>query len=195
MRKVILQEFLTIDGFAAGPNGELDFFDSFAGDKELDEDLLRFIDTVDTILLGGATYRMFVEFWPTPASENELVADKLNATPKLVFSRTLDRAPWGKWEEATVISSSAAEEITRLKRQPGKNMVLWGSMRLAQSLMKEGVIDEYQLRVCPILLGNGRRLFPEHMSTPEMKTLETKTYGSGLVLLRYQPGGGRARTS
>lgn len=94
-----------------------------------------------------------------------------------------------------MVKNGAAGEIARLKRQPGKNMVLWGSLRLAQSLMREGAIDEYQLRVCPVILGNGKRLFPDGINTPEMKLLEAKTYGSGLVLLRYQPDRGCAKTS
>ncbi|MGH7719276.1 MAG: dihydrofolate reductase family protein [Gemmatimonadaceae bacterium] len=185
MRKVILQEWVTIDGFAAGPNGELDFFASSVLNEGSDRDLLRFIDTVDTILLGAVTYRLFVDFWPTATTDDEIIADKLNATPKIVFSQTLDRAPWGKWGEAKVVKTSAAEEINELKRRPGKDMVLWGSISLAQSLMKEGLIDECHLRVCPVALGKGRRLFPDDVSTIDMKLLETRAYESGLVLLRY----------
>lgn len=185
MRRVILQEWVTIDGFAAGPAGDLGFFSSPVLNEGSDEDLLRFIDTVDTILLGAVTYRLFADFWPTATTDDEIIADKLNATPKVVFSRTLERAPWGKWDAARLVKDGAAKEITHLKQQPGKDMVLWGSLSLAQSLMREGLIDECHLRVCPLALGNGRRLFPDDIGALTMKLLETKTYQSGLVLLRY----------
>lgn len=191
MRKVILQQFVTIDGFAADQNGGVSFLDALKGKgrTDFDEDALRFMETIDTILLGAVTYRFFLDFWPTATTDTEPIADKLNATPKIVFSQTLDSAPWGKWEEAKVVRHSAVEEITRLKQQPGKDMVLWGSISLAQSLMKEGLIDECQLRVCPVVLGNGRPLFPHDINPVDMKLRETKTYDSGLVLLDYQPAG------
>ena len=98
MRKVILQEWLTIDGFAAGPNGEIDFVTSNELNKYSDKDLLQYMDTIDTILLGAVTYQLFVEFWPTATTDIEIIADKLNETPKIIFSKNLDRAPMGKME-------------------------------------------------------------------------------------------------
>lgn len=187
MRKVILQEWVSIDGFAAGPNGETDFLASPFLNEGSDEDILRFMDGIDTILLGAVTYRLFVDFWPTATTDTEIIADKLNATPKLVFSRTLQQAPWGKWKDAGIVKNSAIEEVAKLKQQPGKDMVLWGSISLAQSLTKEGLIDEYELRVCPIVLGKGRRLFSGETAGLDMKLVETKAYKAGLVLLRYQP--------
>lgn len=187
MRKVILLEVVTIDGFAAGPNGEIDFFASSVLNKGSDEDILRFMDTIDTILLGAVTYRGFADFWPTATTDTEIIADKLNATPKVVFSQSLKGAPWGKWKEADVVNTSAVEEIRKLKQQPGKDMLMLGSISLAQSLMTDRIIDEYQLRVYPIALGKGRRLFPDDIEALDMKLLETKTYDTGLVSLRYQP--------
>ena len=186
MRKVILQEWLTIDGFAAGPNGEIDFVTSNELNKYSDKDLLQYMDTIDTILLGAATYQLFVEFWPTATTDMEIIADKLNATPKIIFSKNLDRAPWGKWDEARVVKTNAAEEINKLKQQPGKNMVLWGSISLAQSLIKENLIDEYHLRICPIAIGSGKSLFPNKMDSLNLKLVDIKKYDSGLVLLHYE---------
>jgi dihydrofolate reductase len=93
--------------------------------------------------------------------------------------------PVGRLDEAAVVKTSAAREIQRLKQQPGKDMVIWGSISLAQSLMNEGLIDEYQLLVCPILLVEGRRLFDEHASPGEMHLLSTKSFDRGTVLLSY----------
>lgn len=187
MKRVILQEFVTLDGLAAGPNDSVDFItDSTQGDQSFGQGQLGFIDTVDTILLGSVTYRMFVDYWPkVTTGEEKPFADKLNATPKIVFSKTLDRAPWGEWDDAKVVKGSAAEEVTKLKQQPGKDIVVWGSISLAQSLMKEGLIDEYQLVVCPVVLGNGRSLFADNIATLDMKFLEARTHDLGSVLLRY----------
>lgn len=187
MRRVILQLFITADGFAAGPNNELDFSNAGANDDAINEDSLRFIDTIDTILMGEVTYEGFVTFWPTATNDIAPFADALNATPKVVFSQKLDKAPWGKWDDARVVKTSAEEEVAKLKQQPGKDMVIWGSLTLAGSLIKAGLIDEYQLRVCPVAIGKGRPVFPEDIGMHEMKLLEAKTYDCGVVLLRYQP--------
>ena len=189
MRKLILQEWVTVNGFAAGPAGEIDFFTAPELSNGVDDDLLHFIDTLDLILLGAATYRMFADYWPEATTDKEPVADKLNAMPKIVFSKSLHHAPWGKWEDARVVKGNAADEVKRLKQEPGKDMVVWGSISLAQSLIKAGVIDEYQFWVCPTVLGSGKLVFPDDPATLNMTLIETKQYASGLVFLRYAPDG------
>ncbi|MDF9798703.1 dihydrofolate reductase [Catalinimonas alkaloidigena] len=186
MRKIILQEFTTIDGFAAGPKGELDFMDAFSTNRAVDQDLLYFMDTIDTILLGRLTYELFAEFWPTATTDTEIIADRLNGMPKLVFSKTLEAAPWGEWKEAKVMRADAADELRNLKQQPGKDMVLWGSLKLAQSLMKERLIDEYQLRVCPLAIGKGKHLFPPDFRLSHLRLMNTKVYEQGIVLMNYE---------
>lgn len=192
MRKVILQEFVTVDGFAAGPNDELDFSESTANDAAVNLDSLHFVGTIDTILLGAETYRGFVSFWPTATTDTQPIADALNGTPKIVFSTTLDRAPWGRWQEARLVKTSAAEEVANLKQQPGKDIVVWGSISLAQSLMKDGLIDEYQLLVCPVAIGSGRHLFPDGIGLHSMKLIDSKVYECGVVSLTYRPAAASA---
>jgi dihydrofolate reductase len=97
MRKVILEEWVTLDGYAADRDGNLDFFPSSDTDKFSDRDQLAFLDTVDTILLGRKTYELFVDYWPTATADKEIIADRLNELPKIVFSNTLTEAPWGTW--------------------------------------------------------------------------------------------------
>jgi dihydrofolate reductase len=188
MRKVILQEFVTLDGLAAGPNDSTDFVPSSTrGDHSLGQEQLRLMDSIDTILLGRVTYQMFSQYWPKVTSgEDKVFADKLNAIPKVVFSETLDRAPWGDWNNAKVIRKDAAEEVAKLKQQSGKDMIMWGSISTAQSLMDEQLVDEYRLMVCPVVLGKGRSLFREKVDTGEMKLLEVKTFDRGAVQLRYR---------
>jgi dihydrofolate reductase len=179
VRRVIVQEFVTLDGFAAGPNGELDFIGEStsvdAVDSEAARDQLDFVSRVDTILLGADTYRMFAQYWPEQTTETELIADALNSTPKAVFSSTLERAPWGSWDDARIVSGSASEEVRRLKEVDGGDMVVWGSFRLVRTLLEEGLVDEFHLWMCPIVLGSGIRLFPEGAEAMPMELLETKT--------------------
>jgi dihydrofolate reductase len=186
MRKVILQEFVSLDGLAAGPNDSVDFIPaSSAGDHSFGRQQMAFIDSIDAMLLGRVTYQMFAGHWPNVTSgDDKPFADKLNAMPKIVFSRTLDRAPWGKWDDARIVRSSAAKEVVKLKQSSGKGMVIWGSISLAQSLMSEGLIDEYQLVVCPVVLGSGKPLFRDTDSL-NMKLLKTKSFDRGTVLLAY----------
>ena len=189
MRKVVVQQFVTLDAYAAGPNGELDFVTESGAEADptsgpfVDEQL-AFIESLDTILLGAVTYRMFAAYWPEQTTETQAIADALNATPKVVFSSMLESAPWGSWEPARLVSGSAADEVRRLKAEPGKDMVVWGSLALSDSLMREGLVDEYRLQICPVVLGRGKRLFEEGLATQSLTHLETNTYDE-MVAVRY----------
>lgn len=187
MRKVILQEWLSLDGFTADKNGKLDFFTTSELNKYSDDDVLKFMDNIDTILLGRITYELFVDFWPNATTDIEVISDKLNNTQKIIFSNSLTRAPWGKWPDAKIIKGLATNEIRNLKAKPGKNLVLWGSISLAQSLIKENLIDEYHLRICPTAIGAGRPLFPDLPDYFNLKLIDFKKYDSGMILLHYEP--------
>jgi dihydrofolate reductase len=186
MRKLIFQEFLSLDGYAADKDHSTAFFESPVYAKDSDDDLLAEMNRFDTILLGANTYKLFVDFWPSATNGEQIVADKLNSIPKIVFSRTLKEAPWGKWKPAKIESGDAVEAVKQLKKQTGKDMVLWGSISLAQDLMKANLIDEYQLRVVPVLLGDGTRLF-EKRDELNLELAKTKSYDSGLLLVHYKP--------
>lgn len=148
------------------------------------------MDSIDTILLGRVTYRMFADYWPEVTSgDDKQFTEKLNAIPKIVFSKRLDRAPWGKWPDAKIVRTSAAEEVAKLKQGSGKDIVIWGSISLAQSLMREGLIDEYQLVVCPVVLGGGKPLPRGKVDSVDLKLLKSKSFGRGAVLLAYKAAG------
>jgi dihydrofolate reductase len=190
MRKVILQEFITLDSLAAGPNDSVDFVPaSTKGDKSFGREQVKLMNTVDTILLGRKTYQMFAGYWPKVTKGKEKAfADKLNSLPKIVFSNTLESAPWGDWEEAEIVRNEATKEIAKLKRRSGKDMVIWGSISVAQSLIKEGLIDEYRLVMCPVILGSGRPLFmdKDKIEAFGLKLLEAKKFDLGAVQLKYK---------
>jgi dihydrofolate reductase len=188
MRRLIVQEFVTVDGRAAGPEGQVDFIPAATrADSGVAESQMRFMDTIDTIVLGRSTYEMFAGYWPTATGDEEAFAEKINATPKVVFSKTLDRAPWGSWEEARITRDDPREEIPRLREREGKDLVVWGSLTLVHSLTEAGLVDEYQLWLLPVVLGGGRPLFAEGVGSIAMELLEAKTSDKGATLLRYEP--------
>jgi len=189
MRKLILEEWLSLDGYIADISGELDFFSSLTPDQNTysDPEQLKFMETVDTILFGRKTYELFVDFWPTATVDKEIIADKLNETNKIVFTNTITKAPWGGWKEAEIINEEASVAIKKLKLLPGKDMVMWGSISLAQSSMRENLIDEYHIQLCPVIIGNGRKLFPKPMDFTKLMLKEIRKYNTGAVFLNYEP--------
>ena len=187
MRKVILQQWVSLDGYVTDKHDTLDFFTDITPDKNTYSDThqLKFLETVDMIIFGRKTYELFVEFWPTATTEQEVIADRLNELPKLVFSNTLTATPWGKWNNARLAKDEELiETIRSLKSMPGKNMVLWGSISIAQQLMGNNLIDEYHLQVCPILNGGGRKLF-DATYTADLNLLAVRRYNTGTVMLSY----------
>ncbi|HKP97529.1 MAG TPA: dihydrofolate reductase family protein [Fibrobacteria bacterium] len=187
MRKLVLEEWVSLDGYAADKDGKLDFFPSTEANKFSDQDQLRFMETIDTILLGRKTYQLFTEFWPTATPDKEIIADKLNGTPKIVFSNTLREAPWGKWPRAQVMPGDAVKAVKEMKERDGKDLVLWGSLSLAQSFIRENLIDEYHIQVCPTLVGGGRPLFPDLDRYANLKLVDSRKYDTGVMFLRYEP--------
>lgn len=185
MKRLIFQEFLSLDGYAADKDNSTKFFEDKRFSQNSDEDLLEGMKDFDTILLGANTYKLFVDFWPKATNDQEPIADKLNSTPKIVFSSSLTEAPWGRWPEAKIINTDAVETVKKLKAGSGKDMVLWGSISLAQAFMNENLIDEYHLRIVPVLLGGGKLLF-EKMDELPLQLIESKSYPSGLVLIKYK---------
>jgi len=187
MRKLILEQWLSLDGYAQDQNGQLDFFPSTEANTFSDRDQLEFLESIDTLLLGRKTYELFADFWPDATTDAEIIADKLNSLDKIVFSKTLQKAPWGKFPDAKIIADDVVETVRKLKQKDGKNMVLWGSISLAQDLIKAHLIDEYHVQVCPTLIGGGRLLFPELPQYAGLKLIGLKKYDTGVVFLHYEP--------
>ena len=187
MRKVIVTMWVTLDGFIAGPNGEMDWIlvDEAMGNYEYD-----LVSAADTLLLGRVTYESFAGAWPyvpdnPSASEGEKVyANQLNAMRKIVFSTTLEKA---EWNNSSLAKEVNPEEIEQMKQEPGKDMVIYGSASIVEALTNLGLIDEYQLLVHPIVLGSGKPLFKNIKDRVNLKLAKSETFPSGVVLLQYQP--------
>jgi len=187
MRKVILQEFVSIDGRAAEPGGSVDLVTaSVKDDKSFGDSQLELLQSIDTILLGRVTYEMFSAYWPNVTEGDEKkFADLLNATPKVVFSKTLRRAPWGTWAEARIVRGAAGDEVAQLRQGPGRAMILWGSLSVAQSLIDAGLVDEYRLVICPVVLPNGRPLFRDGRAPLGMNLREARITDRGALDTTY----------
>jgi len=187
VRNVIYSMLVSLDGFVAGPNREL-------GWHLIDEELHTFVNeqqrALGAFLYGRRLYEDMAAYWPTadtnpsaPAYEVEF-ARIWKDTPKVVFSKTLERVEWN----SRLVRDDIAEEVTRLKGQPGKDMSLAGPT-LTATCMRLGLIDEYQLFVHPVVIGSGPPFFPTLGDAINLRLMEMRTFGSGVVYLRYRRAG------
>jgi dihydrofolate reductase len=178
MRKIIVSEFLTLDGVMETPEKWVFEF--------VNEDILNFkLDEVlaaDALLLGYTTYKIFVASWPS-RSDPDGFADKMNNMPKYVASASPEKLGWNNSHR---IKGNVIDEITKLKKQTGHDILVAGSGMLVQALMQHNLIDEYRLLVYPVVLGKGKRLFQDNIPLT-LKLTETKAFDTGVVLLRYEP--------
>jgi dihydrofolate reductase len=188
MRKVILQEIVSLDGYAAGPNGDVNFIpESTRGDQRWGAEQSSLMDRVDTLLLGRVTYDFFSQFWPAVnQGEEKEFADKFNGLSKVVFSRTLQRAPWGNWGEAKIVRGNPADEVAKLKTQPGKDMLISGSISIGHALSEANAVDEYHVIVCPVVLGGGRALFRGEAGGKQLELIDSHSLNRGAVSLLYR---------
>ncbi len=176
----------SLDGFVAGPNGEMNWI-------KFDDALFDFVGTMteraDTALYGRVTYEMMQGYWPTAADKpNPTKHEKehsawYNKVPKVVLSRTMDETGL---QHTTIISDQLSDNIRKLKEQEGENILIFGSPRASQSLLNEGLIDEFWLFVNPIILGEGMPLFKDVTGTTPLKLVESKTFGCGVIALHYE---------
>lgn len=189
MRNLIMTMWISLDGFISGSDNDMSWVTA-GYNEEMAEYEDGFVSSADTLLLGRVTYESFAGSWPkvpdnpkVSAGEREY-AKKLNAMKKIVFSTSLVKADWNNSSISREINQ---EEIMKLKKAPGKNIIIYGSASIVMELTKIGLIDEYQLLVHPILLGSGKRLFDSNEGKRPLKLLSTDTYSSGVVGMYYEP--------
>jgi dihydrofolate reductase len=180
MRKLVITQNITLDGSVEMLD---DWFDPQLQDADLLEESHRQDSQADALLVGRQTFVDFRGYWPKQTEDPTGVTDYLNRVAKYVVSSTMTDP---EWPNSTVLTGDPIERITELKSQPGKDIVLTGSISLAHALIAGGVVDEYRLFVYPTVQGRGRRLFPDGTAIPKLTLLEPpKSFGSGITLLRY----------
>lgn len=185
MGNIIVQQVTSLDGYAEDADGGISFFGAVDSWDEPDLEQLDQLDSISHMALGATSYRMFADYWPTEQSRDEIIADKLNALEKIVFSRSLERAPWGEYPDARVVSGNAAETLRRIADEAPGDVIVWGSLTLTDQLFVGGGVDRVQLRVTPVVVGAGRRVFPDGFSTGRLRLVQSRSYPSGLLTVDY----------
>jgi dihydrofolate reductase len=186
MRKIVVLNRISIDGFFAGPNGEIDWF---IQDPEVDKaahELMR----PDTLLMGRLTYQMFEAYWPHVAKDPDapegtrVMSNELNQMTKVVFSSSLSEVAW---VNSVLVKGDISAEVQKLKQGEGADLTIFGSGTVVQQLANEGLIDEYLIVVTPVVLGTGKPLFKD-VEAFKLKLLATRSFTSGNLLLHYKIG-------
>ncbi len=181
MRKVTAGLFVSLDGVTESPERwQLPYFDD-----EMGEAVGAAMAAADAMFLGRVTYQEFAAYWPGVSSEEQPFAGYMNGTPKYVVSTTLEEPL--EWDNSVLIQGNVTEEVARLKRQPGKNIGITGSVTLVRSLLRDDLIDELGLMVHPVVVGSGRRLFGEGGEPKGLELVDAKTFSTGVVYLTYGP--------
>ncbi|BDI22673.1 dihydrofolate reductase family protein [Herbiconiux sp. L3-i23] len=180
MGALVVQQNVSIDGYAADSSGEATFVAAPGDWRSIDSEEERWLAGVDRILLGATTYRLFAAFWPQETEE--LIADRLNRTPKSVFSSTLVDAPWGDWAPARIERGDVVQRIAAIKAETAGDLVLWGSLRLMRTALAAGLVDRVELRVMPVVMGAGVPTF----DAPLDAELVSSARHGDIVVLDYR---------
>lgn len=185
MGHLIVEQILSADGYAAEPDGGIGYFVDARSINEADQDQKRMLEGVQAIVFGRTTYRMFADYWPGADPGQEPVARQLNAIPKYVVSNTLQRAPWGDGE-IEVLRGDGVDSVRVLRERVDGDLVVWGSLTLADALLRAGEVDVLRLRIVPILIGAGRSFTPSDLGQRPLRLESSKTYPQGFVVLQYR---------
>ena len=181
-RKMVSFVMTSLDGYHEGPDHSIDWHN--AGSDEFDRFAIRQLDEMGVLVFGRVTYELMAGYWPTQAARDDdpEVAARMNALPKVVVSRALDPVTWANTE---LVRDRVAERLTELKRQPGKDIAIFGSSNLTASLLRMGLVDEVRIMVSPVLLGSGTPLF-QGSDVTGLTLREVRSFEDGNVLLVYR---------
>jgi len=184
MRKLIVFNHVSLDGYFTDKNGDMSW--AHKQDPEWNAFVSQNASSGGQLLFGRKTYDMMASYWPTPAAmkNRPAVAEGINKVPKVVFSKTLEKA---SWNNTKLVKGDLVEEVRKLKSEPGETMVILGSGSIVAQLSQAGLIDEYQIVMSPIVLGEGRTLFDGIHKKQPLKLAKSRTFGNGNVFLCYEP--------
>ncbi len=183
MRRLIAFDFVTLNGYFEGAKGDTSWHRHGVEENKFAEDNLK---SGGILLFGRVTYELLAGYWSTPTAirDNPIVAEGMNKAEKIVFSRTLKKA---EWNNTRVLKDNIVEEIKKMKQTPGKDMALLGSGSILTQFAEQGIIDEYQIMVDPVVISDGTPIFKNLKHKLDLKLTATRTFKSGVVLLCYQP--------
>jgi dihydrofolate reductase len=185
MPRLIVFNSVTLDGYFTDKKGDMSWAHK-NNDPEWDEFVEENASGGGVLVFGRVTYEMMKSFWPTPAALKQFpeVAEQMNNLPKVVFSRTLDQADW---KNTKLVKGDLVAEMRKMKEEPGEHMAIMGSGSIVSQLAQAKLIDEFQLVLNPIVLGQGRTMFEGIKEQLALKHTQTRTFGNGNVLLCYEP--------
>jgi len=183
MRRVTVFNLMTLDGYIAGQGGDISWHNV---DEEFQELANAASNSGNTLLFGRVTYELMASFWPTPEAirTDPIVAAGMNKSEKIVFSRTLQKADWNN---TRLVKDDMLAEVRRLKQQSGKDLTILGSGSIVSQLAQEGLIDEYQVLLNPVVLGKGKTMFDGMREKLTLKLVKTRIFKNGNILLSYEP--------
>lgn len=186
MRKVIVFNSVSLDGYFADAKGDMSWARRPGADPEWDTFVSDNARGEAVLVFGRVTYELMAGFWPTPAAAQTMpdVADRMNRLSKIVFSNTLERATWSN---TTLVRGDAVAQMRRLKQEAGDDLVVFGSGRLVSGLAADGLVDEFQIVVIPVALGRGRTMFEDLAEPRWYQPRSTRLFRNGNVLLCYEP--------
>lgn len=185
MRKLAVFNNVTLDGYFTGQDGDFSWAHIDGDDAEFNTFVADNASGGGQLLLGRLTYDIMVSYWPTPAAlkNDPIVAEGMNSMPKVVFSRTMTEA---SWSNTKLVKGDIVSEVRKMKKESGPDMVILGSGSIVSQLAPEGLIDEYQIVMNPVVLGKGRTMFDGLKERLTLKLTKTRTFGNGKVFLRYE---------
>jgi dihydrofolate reductase len=181
MKKVIFQFSVSLDGYFEGLNHEIDWHRM---DDEFNAYVVEMLNATEVLIMGRRNYELMASYWPTATGNDPVIKERMNETPKLVFSRTLKKV---EWRNSRLATGSIAEELARLKQAPGNGLLWVGGSELAASVLELGLLDELRFIITPILLGGGKTVFSGIKKRHSLRLLSTRKFQSGNVVMIYEP--------
>jgi dihydrofolate reductase len=185
MGRIIVEQIISADGFAEDADGGMKFVSPGEAD-EPDTEQLKMIQSVEAILLGRKTYEMFAEYWPAVDPADDAVAGPINSLPKHVVTNTLSEAPWGEHAPADIETGDGVEIARALQKRYSGDIIVWGSLTLADALLQAGAVDLFRLRIMPSLVGGGRGTTPQTLPLTGLRLTGHHVYKDGKVTLQYE---------
>ncbi len=188
MRRIIVDALISLDGYLADANGEIDWFTQVEGFNRAEGEAwsLEMLRRADTILFGRVTFEGMAEFWPSEWARTNMaeIAGHLNGSAKIVFSKSLKTTAW---ENTTILPAPTKELVLDLKRRAGRDLLVLGSSSVVSSLLRDGLIDEFRIRIVPVILGAGRPLFKDQKERHQLRLVSCQSFTTGVLAVHYEP--------